>query len=181
MGNARVSETALIDYRLYRADDFAPLYAIEQTCFHPPLRFGRPYMRQLVESPSSITWVAGENDSMAGFAIAELNLEPNYPTAYIPTLEVCPELRRCGIGRELLHRIEQSALAAGAALLWLHVDAENDAAVRLYRAHGFELKGRHEHYYARSRAAEVYAKVLVAVDIPSALPKTVPDLDAPIQ
>jgi ribosomal protein S18 acetylase RimI-like enzyme len=40
------------------------------------------------------------------------------------------------------------------------VDAENEAAIGLYRAHGFERQGRVEGYYPEGRAAEVYVKRL---------------------
>jgi ribosomal protein S18 acetylase RimI-like enzyme len=42
------------------------------------------------------------------------------------------------------------------------VDAQNDAAIRLYRAHGYHLAGRQENYYGRGRSAEVYSKSLAA-------------------
>ena len=147
-------------YRLFQPGDFAQLYAIEQVCFQPPLRFGRRYMRQLIESPASATWIAEEEGKMAGFAIVEWTLEPGHEAAYIPTLEVSPDHRRLGIGLELLRRLEQAAIDARAGLIWLHVDAENEPAIRLYRAEGYRLQGRHEHYYARHRAAEVYSKQL---------------------
>ena len=149
-------------YRLYQPADFAQLYAIEEVCFQPPLRFGRRMMRELIESPSSAVWVADEDGRLAGFAIVEWNLEPGHSTAYIPTIEVLPQQRRRGIGVELLHRLEASALSAGAGLIWLHVDAENDPAIGLYRAEGYRQQGRHEHYYARYRAAEIYMKELNA-------------------
>lgn len=97
---------------------------------------------------------------MLGFAIVEWTVVAQPVTAYIPTIEVLPEQRGQGVGAELLRRLEGSAMAAGAGLIWLHVDPENDAAIRLYRAAGYERKGRHEHYYERYRAAEVYMKML---------------------
>ena len=44
--------------------------------------------------------------------------------------------------------------------IWLHVDAENAPAIRLYQAHGYQKQGREEHYYARHRPAEIYSKPL---------------------
>lgn len=149
-------------YRPYQPDDFAALYAIEETCFQPPLRFPRRYMRQLVSSPRAATWIAEEQGRLAGFAIVEWLEDLSGSAAYIETLEVAPEQRRKGIGVELLRRLEDSARTAGAQAIWLHVDVENAPAIRLYEANGYEYRGREEHYYAHERAALVYAKELMA-------------------
>ncbi len=149
-----------MQFRIYQDGDFARLYAIEEVCFQPPLRFGRGMMRQLVDSAVSATWIAEEAGAMLGFAIVKWTVEPDQVTAYIPTIEVLPEQQRRGVGRELLRRLEESAVAAGAGLIWLHVDVENNAAIRLYRAAGYRPSGRQEHYYGRHRTAEVYLKEL---------------------
>ncbi|HEY3704169.1 MAG TPA: N-acetyltransferase [Terracidiphilus sp.] len=146
--------------RLYRPSDFPTLYAIEELCFQPPLRFPRPYMRSVIDSPDSATWIAEESDQMAGFAIVDWSGPAADRYAYIQTLEVSPQHRRRGIARELLTRLESSARSAGAAAIWLHVDAENAPAIRLYEAHRYQQQGREEHYYARRRAAYVYSKPL---------------------
>jgi ribosomal protein S18 acetylase RimI-like enzyme len=149
-------------YRLYTAEDFAPLYTIEELCFQPPFRFGRGYMRQLVYRSNAATWIAEENGQMAGFAIVEWSREPDEIMAYIQTLEVAPEQRGRGVGGELLRRIEGSARAAGAQAMRLHVDAENEDAIRLYQAHGYLCERREENYYARGRAGLMYSKALGA-------------------
>jgi ribosomal protein S18 acetylase RimI-like enzyme len=147
-------------YRPYQPADFAALYAVEEICFQPPFRFSRAYMRQLIRSPHSATWIAEESDQLAGFAIIEWSTETDLPVAYIQTIEVAPRFRRHGIAGELLRRIEASAIAAGAGNIWLHVDAENSAAIHLYESHGYAGQGREEHYYARHRPALIYAKSL---------------------
>lgn len=149
-----------MDYRLFRPGDFVQLYAIEELCFQPPLRFGRRYMKQLVDSPCTATWVAEENGQLAGFAIVDWTHDPGGMAAYIPTLEVHPDQRRRGIGLALLGHLEASALHAGAPLIWLHVDVENASAISLYRSHGYRLLGLQEHYYAQHRPAEIYSKEL---------------------
>jgi len=151
-----------VHYRLYMPEDFAALYAIEEACFEPLLRFGRRYMRKLAEQANASTWIAEEDGKMAGFAIVEWADESSETVAYIQTIEVAPEQRGQGIGRELLGRIEGSACEAGAKLIWLHVDAENAAAIRLYEAHGYRNEGREENYYPEGRAALIYAKPLPA-------------------
>jgi len=145
-------------YRPYRPTDFAALYAIEEVCFQPPYRFGRGYMRQLVSAAQAATWIAEEDGRMAGFAIAEWAAG----IAYVQTLEVMPELRGAGVGGELLRLVEESAAAGNAELIWLHVDAENDGAIRLYEKHGYRFERRQEDYYPGERAALVYAKRLGA-------------------
>lgn len=143
-------------YRLYAKEDFAALYAIEEVCFQPPFRFGRRYMRQLVSAAQAATWIAEESGRMVGFAIVEWAAG----RAYVQTLEVMPQERGTGVGRELLRLVEESAVAGNAELIWLHVDAANDGAIRLYEKHGYRYERRQEHYYPGGRAALIYAKRL---------------------
>ena len=147
-------------YRPYKPEDFAALYAIEERCFQPPLSFSRRTMRQLVNSTHAATWIAEEDGRMAGFAIVQWAEEAGHIIAYIQTIEVAPEQIRHGIGGELLRRIEGSVRLAGAQAIWLHVDAANAGAIRLYEANGYRSEGRVENYYARDRAALIYAKPL---------------------
>lgn len=151
-------------YRLYQPGDFPALYAVEELCFQPPFRFSRTYMRQLIEGPDSATWIVEDgpetSPELIGFSIVEWPSEPGEAYAYIQTIEVSPAWRGRGIGNELLRRVEASARDAGAHSIQLHVDVENSAAIRLYESHGYERQGREEHYYARHRAAFIYAKTL---------------------
>jgi ribosomal protein S18 acetylase RimI-like enzyme len=147
-------------YRPYRPEDFAALYAIEEVCFQPPLRFGRAYMRRLVSGEDAATWIAEEDGRMAGFAIVEWSGGAGAIAAYIQTIEVAPEKRGQGVGGALMRSVEKSAQAAGATVIWLHVDAENTGAIRLYEAHGYRREGRKANYYPRGRAALIYTKAL---------------------
>ncbi|MGB8029340.1 MAG: N-acetyltransferase [Terracidiphilus sp.] len=152
-------------YRLYQPGDFAQLYAVEELCFDPPFRFSRAYMRQLVDSTNSATWIAEEEEKIAGFAIVQWKKgrKSGAQFAYIETVEVSPNHRGQGVGSELMRLTEDSARTAGAAAIWLHVDVENFAAIRLYESRGYARQGREEHFYARHRAAFVYAKPLTGI------------------
>ncbi len=157
-------------YRLYQPGDFPALYAVEELCFEPTIRFSRSYMRKLIESTNSATWIAEEGPdaeiALIGFSIVEWAAVQSESAAYIQTLEVHPAFRGRGIGAELLVHAEESARSAGARIIALHVDIENAAAIRLYESRGFVRKGREEHYYARHRAAFAYAKPLSSAAAP---------------
>lgn len=151
-----------MNYRPYSPDDFAALYAIEEICFEPPFRFGRPYMRSLVESEYSATWIAEVEGKMAGFAIVVWTKGIGGPVAYIQTIEVAPEQRRRGVAKELLRLVEDSARSAGALRIWLHVDEKNHHALSLYEANEYCFEGREQDYYAPNRSGEIYSKHLRA-------------------
>jgi len=147
-----------VNYRPYTAGDFDQLYALEMLCFEPPFRFSRRTMRASVQHTSSATWIAEENGRMAGFAIAEWAERRGESRAYIQTIEVAPEARRRGVGRDLLDRIEGSSREAGAGSIWLHVEVENGSAIRLYEAQGYRCQGRKENFYPFAKAALIYMK-----------------------
>ena len=147
-------------YRPYTPQDFDVLYALEELCFEPPVRYSRRHMRLLVSRSNGATWIAEEDGRLTGFAIVEWAERKNGITAYIQTIEVAPEARNRGVGRELLGRIEDSARLACAGVIWLHVEEVNAAAIRLYEAHGYRCEGREEKYYPLGRAALIYVKRL---------------------
>ena len=157
-------------YRSYTDEDFDRLYALEEVCFEPPFRFSRRTMRALVRRSHAATWMAEEKGAMAGFAIVEWTERKTGVTAYIQTIEVAPELRRHGVSRELLNRIEGSVRLVNADSIWLHVDAENAGAIRLYEAQGYHCEGRQERFYPLGRAALIYVKRLDSESRSSALP-----------
>lgn len=117
-------------------------------------------MHALVNSPESAAWVAEEGGRMAGFAIADWTEMRGQRLGYIQTLEVVPEARRRGVGLELLRRLEESARTADCSHMWLHVDAENEAAIQLYEREGYSPKGMRADYYGQGRPAVVYSKML---------------------
>ena len=149
-----------MNYRVYYPDDFPQLYAIEEICFQPPLRFSRRYLRRIAESAGSVTWIAEQEGQIAGFSIADFVSDAGTLAAYIETIEILPQLRGLGTGTELLRRIEESARDRGARAIWLHVESQNAGAIRLYESHGYQCEGRKEHYYAHGRAGLVYRKLL---------------------
>ena len=149
-----------MEYRLYRPEDFELLYAVEEACFKPPFRFSRSMMQRAVANSQSATWVAVAEGKPVGFALVEWAEEAGLMAAYITTIEVAPEARRTGAGSHLLRLVEQSAQAAGARVIWLHVAVENAAAIRLYESQGYRREGREENFYAPGFAALSYAKPL---------------------
>ena len=126
-------------YRPYESADFEPLYAIEEACFELPQRFPRTYMRRILASRTGAAWVAEDECGLAGFAVSSLRKTRDAQVAYIETIEVLEDRRGQGIGGELLVRIEESARAAAADAIALHVDTENVTAIRLYEAAGYKM------------------------------------------
>jgi ribosomal protein S18 acetylase RimI-like enzyme len=155
-----------VNFRLYAPGDFERLYSVEQRCFPPQLRFSRRYLRQIVRSPQTATWVAEADSLLAGFAVAAFATKTNGVAAYLETIEVLSAFRGQGVGAELLRRVEASAAAAAAGILWLHVDIANQHAIRFYQAHGYSSEGIQEDYYPDGNAALIYRKPLSNGSLP---------------
>lgn len=150
-----------MNLRPYVGGDFEALYAIEEACFAPLLRFPRDYMQSLLRRRQSAAWIAeDEAGRMAGFGVLGWKREKERVLAYLETLEVLPQARGRGLAHALLQRLSASAAEAGAELLWLHVDETNSAAIALYERCGFQREGREPAFYPDGAAALVYAKRL---------------------
>lgn len=148
--------------RLFEAPDLRALYAIEEACFEPSVRFSRSLMRSLAHDPNCRTWLGIIDNIRVGFAIVGLSGEDDPSSGYIWTIEVLPAFRRMGVARQLLQRSEESTRAAGCSAIALHVSERNPDAVSLYEAAGYTQFGTEPEFYGRGESAFRYRKLLLA-------------------
>jgi ribosomal protein S18 acetylase RimI-like enzyme len=146
--------------RLFEAPDLRALYAIEEACFEPAVRFSRTLMRNLAHDPDCRVWLGIVDEVRVGFAIIGLRGDDDLHAAYIWTIEVLPGFRRLGVARQLLMRVEESARDAGCAAIELHVSERNAAGLALYEAAEYARIGVDTEYYGRREDAFRYRKVL---------------------
>ena len=146
--------------RLFEAPDLRALYAIEEACFEPSVRFSRSLMRSLADDPNCRTWLGIVDNIRVGFAIVGLSGDDDPTSAYIWTIEVLPAFRRIGVARQLLQSAESSATEAGSSAITLHVSERNPDAVALYEAAGYTLFGTEPEFYGGGENAFRYRKLL---------------------
>ena len=153
-----MTATAPLSIRDYAPDDRPALIALVRELqaaeaavydrMKPPEAIGDAYVDGLLEAcrrRRGRILIATENGAPVGYAViltevpsaAELD-EVAYSYAYVQDLAVTAAARGRGIGTQLLARCEAIAREAGARWLRICVLAENDGAVRAYRAAGFE-------------------------------------------
>lgn len=83
-----------------------------------------------------------EGGALMGAAQLALESRPNgRHRAEVQKVLVAPAARRQGVGRALMHALDEAGRAAGRSLLFLDT-REGDAAERMYRALGWEQAGR---------------------------------------
>jgi ribosomal-protein-alanine N-acetyltransferase len=102
-----------------------------------------------IRSPATVAIVANVGKPVAGFAVMYFGDE----NAHLNLLAVEPAYRRRGIGREMLKWLESSCSVAGILRVSLEVRATNLAAIRFYRALGFETGEQIQRYYCGQEAA----------------------------
>ncbi|WMX47935.1 GNAT family N-acetyltransferase [Streptomyces roseicoloratus] len=98
----------------------------------------RRFLPQGLATPGITVEVAVRDERVAGFLWSgRIELEPGRWTGFVYEVEVVEEQRGRGYGRGLMLVAERAALAAGEALLGLHVFAGNTAAISLYESLGY--------------------------------------------
>lgn len=110
--------------------------------------FERPWsaseISKMLGNPTTFALLASE-DAPQGFAIAWVVADE----AELLTVAVAPQVRRRGVGAELLTGALKTIRAHGAHSLHLEVAEDNAAARALYRKFGFENAARRRGYYPR--------------------------------
>lgn len=95
-----------------------------------------------------------------GFSLTRRLLEE----AELMLVAVTPEARGEGIGRLLLNGAMTESRRRGADRMFLEVRANNDGAMALYKAAGFEIVGRRANYY-RGATGERFDAITLARDL----------------
>ena len=124
-------------------------------------------MRQFSKAPGAIVIIAedclGDRgvSLMAGFIIVHLEGAGREQYGYVITIDVAPEFRRAGVGRQLLEQAEQKVRAAGLARVGLHVAVDNAGAIRFYERQGYACMGVAPCFYREAGVdALIYLKDL---------------------
>ena len=112
------------------------------------------------ETPTRLALVTQEDGSsaLAGFLVAR-HLPPEWE---LENIVVAREVRRTGIGKQLMDTLLVQARQTNSAAILLEVRESNTAARRLYEKLGFSEIGRRKAYYHNPREdAILYSKTLV--------------------
>jgi len=152
-------------YRIRPASlaDVPSLTELERVCFSDP--WTAAGIRETIQYETARTFVAEDENQIVGYVMARISGEEGE----ILDLAVRPELRRRGIGRQLLLSVWNALGSEGVRELYLEVRESNRAAIELYRGHGFRPVGLRPRYY-RNPAED--AIVLRAALSPCGIPGT---------
>ena len=149
---------ANLEYRLISMPDglehgFAALHT---ACFtHKP--WSADFIRSLMDGPG----VAAVTACASGWhPLAFLLYRVVVDEAEILTFCVHPQLRRQGVGTELLTRFMAQAEHAGGRSAYLEVAVDNAAALALYTAAGFVRAGLRKEYYGDGQGGRKDAAVM---------------------
>ncbi|MBP3088665.1 ribosomal-protein-alanine N-acetyltransferase [Corynebacterium sp. sy017] len=145
-----------VELREITADDCARLAQLEEVLFpgDSPWTLS-DFVHEIAQSHTFyigavITTAEGEQllVGYAGLAMLGVATEPEFE---VHTIGVDPRFQRRGIARLLMDNLTHIADSYGGAM-FLEVRTDNEPAVSLYRAYGFEQIGVRKRYYQPSGA-----------------------------
>ena len=123
------------------------LYAIEEQCFSEEA-FSRRQIAYLLTDYNSIALVAKSNIDIAGFIIAQVEVEGS-EYGHIVTLNIPHDYRRKHVATRLLQEIQAILRQRGITEIRLEVREDNHAAIKLYQTLGYQILGKLEKYYGK--------------------------------
>ena len=138
------------------AEDQAALAALHAACFGAAA-WPAGEIADLLTAPGGygVAAESAPDQPAAGFILCRAIVNE----AEVLTLAVAPTHRRSGLGRALLAAAAGLAHGAGVQAMFLEVAADNDAAIALYHAVGFDRVGLRRGYYAKGRPVPIDAYV----------------------
>ena len=114
-----------------------------------------------IRSANSVVVTARDREVIVGFAVMHFKDD----SAHLNLLAVEPDYRRCGIGRNLVRWLEESAKVAGVGFVGLEVRASNHRALKFYAELGYQETGMIPGYYSGVDDATLLARDLRVSDV----------------
>ena len=135
----------MITFRTATLDDLDVVDTLERSLFGADA-----WARDLIAAEFAAPWTEylvalGDDGTIVGYA--GVSVPAAGAPADIQTIAVVPEMRRRGIGRELLTRIARFGFERGATESLLEVRADNPGAQELYRLLGYHEIAVRPRYY----------------------------------
>lgn len=118
---------------------------LESSCFHAP--WSESALTGLLNG-DSFAMVAESDD---GDVLAYAGVFVALDEGQITNVATHPDHRRCGIADALLCALIVEAKKRGLLTLSLEVRESNEAAISLYRKHGFSVAGKRNGFYTHPR------------------------------
>ena len=134
------------------------LYKIEEKCFDQEA-FSKRQIAYLLTDYNTIALAARTNNEIAGFIIAQVEVEENTVFGHVITINVTPNFRRQKIATKMLHEIESLLKQKGISECRLEVREDNHVAIKLYQTMGYQIVGKLERYYGTKHG--VYFKKIL--------------------
>lgn len=119
--------------------DVLALLALEVECFGMSA-WGAVSLQSAIDDPAQDVLLTATGDAYGVVRVVD-------GTADLDRIAVRPVVRRSGVARGLLHELTDHAVRRGARRMLLEVAADNDGALALYGAAGFEEIHRRRGYY----------------------------------
>lgn len=142
MTTATPAHTRRFRIRPAERADLLALYRIEQEAFADPWPFNA--FERYLDGPG---FLVADEGGIVGYVVAGMVSNRGKPLGHIKDLAVHRERRGEGIGTHLLRRALGVLDAQGADSVKLEVRAQNEGAIDLYRANGFEYRRTVPGYY----------------------------------
>ena len=127
-------------------EDLEKIAAIEQVSFPDPWSVDSLWT---FASDETVRTLVTAKEKESGELVGYYALQYVLDEAEIAIITVAAKFRRQGVGRELIEEIKNFCQSKKIKTLHLEVRSENEAALHLYRAMGFQEVGRRRDYYEK--------------------------------
>lgn len=162
--------------RDFRPEDFETLWHMDQECFAPGISYSRPELKFFIRRRRSFTLVAEElvaelahqqSEQSAGHLVEQDGGKPERMaagnvgllvggflvaqtgrTGHIITIDVAADVRRFGVGSQLLQAAEDRLRLAGSTSVGLETAVDNFPALAFYKRHGYDVIETVPRYYS---------------------------------